>query len=192
MATETLKRVDPARKVVRSGKSAPKPQKASTPTQKSPESTPIACSVKPPLAQEVADSKSRASRDADSNKSPPAQEVTRLPKTESPIWLDPALLKLEVSGPTPSAPMKRAVWKRDQGTCVYVDPMTGRKCCSRHRIQFDHVIPYAFGGPTRINNLQLLCQQHNLLKAHRDFGPEKLKKRSGSAGSLLEPDLFFN
>ncbi len=59
------------------------------------------------------------------------------------------------------AATKRTVWQRDLGQCTFRDPNTGRKCCSRQNLQFDHIFPYALGGKTVPQNLRLLCPAHN-------------------------------
>jgi 5-methylcytosine-specific restriction endonuclease McrA len=62
------------------------------------------------------------------------------------------------------ASMKRAVWTRDHGQCTH-------PCCfSRHKLQFDHILPLAKGGTTSVSNLRLVCQTHNLLAARGAFG----------------------
>src|SRR5207245_568161 len=45
----------------------------------------------------------------------------------------------------PSAEVKRAVFLRDRGRCVFVGT-DGRKCGERGFMEFHHVIPYAAGG----------------------------------------------
>ena len=59
------------------------------------------------------------------------------------------------------AAAKRLVWERDQGCCSYVDRGSGRRCGSRHRLQIDHVLPYARGGSAEPDNLRLLCAAHH-------------------------------
>ncbi|MBK9294958.1 MAG: HNH endonuclease [Oligoflexia bacterium] len=79
------------------------------------------------------------------------------------------------------AEVKRQVWQRDQGRCQYVSDgnfnagkpenskdqsdiasNSAQKCNSTHFIQIDHVTPFSHGGSsTDINNLRLLCGQHN-------------------------------
>jgi 5-methylcytosine-specific restriction endonuclease McrA len=49
-----------------------------------------------------------------------------------------------------------AVWRRDRGRC--------RECGSGFDLQYDHVIPVALGGASRIENLQLLCGDCNRAK----------------------------
>ena len=67
------------------------------------------------------------------------------------------------------AHVKRAVWARDGGRCQW--PLaSGGVCGSTHRVQFDHIIPRARGGPSTIENVRLACVQHNDLAARQAFG----------------------
>jgi hypothetical protein len=66
--------------------------------------------------------------------------------------------------------VKREVWTRDQGRCVYVSPETGRVCGSTHRLQIDHRKPYSHGGTSTPENLRILCHTHNQSEARRILG----------------------
>ena len=59
------------------------------------------------------------------------------------------------------AAVRRAVWRRDGGTCCYRDPLTGVTCGSTHLLQIDHIVPVAQGGSDDIANLRLRCAVHN-------------------------------
>jgi hypothetical protein len=59
----------------------------------------------------------------------------------------------------PSA-IKLAVWKRDGGKCV--------ECGETTELHFDHILPYSKGGTSfSVDNIQLLCMRHNLMKSAR-------------------------
>lgn len=58
--------------------------------------------------------------------------------------------------------VKREVWRKSQGQCCYHHQ--GRRCSSRFQLEIDHVIPLAKGGTNAIENLRLLCRQHNAWK----------------------------
>ena len=60
--------------------------------------------------------------------------------------------------------VKRAVWRRDQGCCSYVDRHSGRRCGSRYRLEIDHIVPFALGGATELLNLRLHCRAHHRLR----------------------------
>lgn len=63
----------------------------------------------------------------------------------------------------------RAVWKRDEGRCAFVG-VSGRRCDSRHQLEFDHVEPHALGGPSTVENIRLLCRAHNQHRQRQFFG----------------------
>lgn len=59
------------------------------------------------------------------------------------------------------AHVRRAVWLRDGGRCVFV-ASGGRRCGQRAFLEFHHLEPYAVGGETNVANLSLRCQAHNV------------------------------
>ena len=59
------------------------------------------------------------------------------------------------------AEIRRRVWNRDGGKCVYKSP-DGKVCGSAFMLQMDHIQPLAMGGKTELDNLRLLCASHNL------------------------------
>jgi 5-methylcytosine-specific restriction endonuclease McrA len=61
------------------------------------------------------------------------------------------------------------VWRRDDGRCAFVG--THGRCTERGTLEFHHVQPYAAGGVTSIDNLQLRCRAHNQYEAEQFFGP---------------------
>ena len=66
------------------------------------------------------------------------------------------------------AAVRRAVWARDGGRCRFEGP-AGR-CSETGLLEFHHVIPYARGGPTTVENLELRCAAHNRYEAEQCFG----------------------
>ena len=67
------------------------------------------------------------------------------------------------------AHLRRAVSGRDSDRCAFVGP-EGR-CTETAGLQYHHRIPFADGGPTTIENLELRCPAHNAYEAERWFGP---------------------
>ncbi|MFL5813307.1 MAG: HNH endonuclease [Bdellovibrionia bacterium] len=66
-------------------------------------------------------------------------------------------------------PVRRAVWMRDKSQCTYLSP-SGQRCGSKFALQIDHKKPVAWGGKSELHNLQLLCREHNRLKAITQIG----------------------
>lgn len=67
------------------------------------------------------------------------------------------------------AVVKRQVRQRDDGQCAFIG--TDGRCSERGFLEFHHVIPFADGGPTTVDNLQLRCRSHNTYEARQYFGP---------------------
>jgi hypothetical protein len=67
------------------------------------------------------------------------------------------------------AAVKRAVWARDGGRCAFVSA-DGRRCAAEDFLEFHHVVPYASGGPSTVDNIELRCRAHNGYEAERHFG----------------------
>jgi hypothetical protein len=74
-----------------------------------------------------------------------------------------------------SAAVKREVWQRDGSRCTFRGEQ-GR-CTETGFLEFHHVVPYARGGATTSENLELRCRTHNAYQAAQDFA----LLRSGSA-----------
>jgi HNH endonuclease len=87
------------------------------------------------------------------------------------------------------AAVKREVWKRDGGQCAFVG--TEGRCQERGFLEYHHVVPYAEGGATTVDNLELRCRAHNAHENEPYFGPLLLREepfdgtlwtRSGPSG----------
>jgi hypothetical protein len=69
------------------------------------------------------------------------------------------------------AHVQREVWERDGGQCAFV-AASGRRCDARSLIEFHHHgRPWAVGGPSTTDNIQLRCRAHNRYEAEVYFGP---------------------
>ena len=65
--------------------------------------------------------------------------------------------------------IKNAVWERDQGHCAFV-ARNGRQCSERRWIEFHHVVPFAWGGESTVENIELRCRTHNAYEGELLFG----------------------
>src|SRR5262245_43049974 len=74
------------------------------------------------------------------------------------------------------ARVRRAVWARDGGRCK-CEGAAGR-CGETGRLEYHHVVPYADGGATTADNLELRCAAHNRYEAEQWFGMF-VRERSG-------------
>lgn len=64
--------------------------------------------------------------------------------------------------------IRRAVMERDGGQCAFLG--TEGRCAETGFLEFHHVIPFARGGPTTIENIQLRCRAHNKYESDVAFG----------------------
>ncbi|HET9554630.1 MAG TPA: HNH endonuclease signature motif containing protein [Anaeromyxobacteraceae bacterium] len=86
------------------------------------------------------------------------------------------------------AEVRRQVWKRDGGCCAWIGP-DGHRCGSRWRLEVDHIVAAALGGPATAENLRLTCARHNRLHAEQAFGREFMDqfRREPQTGESAPP-----
>jgi 5-methylcytosine-specific restriction endonuclease McrA len=65
------------------------------------------------------------------------------------------------------ARIRRQVLLRDQNGCTFKDPKTGRVCGAKRGLQFDHIMPFGWGGEHSVDNLALRCGAHNRFRAQQ-------------------------
>lgn len=70
--------------------------------------------------------------------------------------------------------LDRELWIRAGSQCEFIAPVTGRRCSCKFGLQREHVIPLALGGTNDLENMQLLCRTHNLLRARKVFGSARV------------------
>ncbi len=75
------------------------------------------------------------------------------------------------SSPNVPAAVRRVVWARDGGQCVFADRSSGRRCEARRFVEFHHVVPRGVGGPPTVDNIQLRCRAHNGHEVDVFYGP---------------------
>ncbi len=154
LVEQELKRIDPEQKKLRhrhSTRQSPPPQ-AST-LQEPPLRNPSSPSLSSPNS---------ALQKPSPQPSASALAVSRVSGQESSRYI--------------SKSVRLQVWMRDQGRCTFIDTISKRKCESNHRLQYEHIRPFAMGGDSSAINLRLLCQAHNNLMAIHQFGEEKMKR----------------
>ena len=72
------------------------------------------------------------------------------------------------------AAIRDKVYIRDKGQCTYESP-DGTRCCSKHDLEVDHVIPFSVCQSHEPENLRLLCRKHNMLMAEQAFGADYIQ-----------------
>ncbi len=88
-----------------------------------------------------------------------------------------------------AAEVKRAVWLRDGGRCAFVGN-NGCRCTEQGFLEYHHVRPYAAGGASTADNVQLRRRAHNGYEAERYFGrrtPSGVRKARAPAVPATEP-----
>jgi hypothetical protein len=84
------------------------------------------------------------------------------------------------TGPREAIPaaVRRAVWERDQGRCTWPIDGGGR-CGSTHRLELDHIQPWARDGQPTVANLRVVCHAHNARAARQVFGARCVERYAG-------------
>ena len=69
---------------------------------------------------------------------------------------------------------------KKNGAAITLDAISGpRRCDALHHLEFDHLIPRAFGGQNTLANLRLLCRAHNNLAAKDLMGKVFIESHYG-------------
>ena len=79
------------------------------------------------------------------------------------------------------ARVRRQVWQRDDGRCAFVG--TKGRCRETGCLEYHHVTPFAAGGASTVDNIELRCRAHNAFEAERCFGQGPLFGRTRSGPS---------
>jgi 5-methylcytosine-specific restriction endonuclease McrA len=69
------------------------------------------------------------------------------------------------------AALRREVFYRAEGQCQHIvlTPEGPQRYTSRHALEVHHVHPFALGGESTSENLELRCRTHNQAQARWDF-----------------------
>jgi hypothetical protein len=73
------------------------------------------------------------------------------------------------------AEVRRVVYRRDGGQCRFIDG-DGRRCSERHRLEYHHQHAYGLGGGSDVDNICLMCDEHNRYLAELDYGKEVMER----------------
>jgi len=110
-----------------------------------------------------------------------ARYAKRRGLTKNPRKQGPDIIAAASAARIPAA-ILRQVWIRDGGRCQWPLELGG-VCGSTYRVQCDHFVPCALGGPSTLENLRLLCAFHNALAARRVFGDDYMDQFTRESGS---------
>jgi hypothetical protein len=81
------------------------------------------------------------------------------------------------------AAVRREVWARDGGRCAFVG--TNGRCNETGFLEFHHVVPYAAGGETLAENLELRCRAHNAYEAEQYFSAPLFVREKSSRSDWI-------
>jgi hypothetical protein len=90
------------------------------------------------------------------------KKLAKVKRPRQPARVDPASPRYV------PAWMKRAVFDRDGGRCKFVG--AAARCPETAALEIHHLNPYARGGRTKLENLELRCKAHNQYEAELAFG----------------------
>jgi len=76
--------------------------------------------------------------------------------------------------------VRHDVYVRDDGCCTFKSA-SGRRCQARTGLEFDHVIPFARGGESTVDNLRLRCREHNQHGAEQTYGAGFMEQKRNEA-----------
>lgn len=107
---------------------------------------------------------------------PKRPQLRRLPQGR-PEWAK-RVISEETEGQRISHDTRLFVWARDGGRC--------RNCGSTTNLQFDHIIPRAWGGSGTAQNVELLCRDCNLQKHARLFAPRRVSANGAACERPVE------
>jgi hypothetical protein len=80
------------------------------------------------------------------------------------------------------AHVRRAVSERDGDRCAFIG--SEGRCPETAGLEYHHRVPFADGGPTTVDNLELRCRAHNAYEAEKWFGPLFVREVPSMWGAL--------
>lgn len=76
--------------------------------------------------------------------------------------------------------VRRAVFARDGARCTF-RAADGHRCTATRLLELHHIVPFAKGGETTVENLCVRCRAHNRYDAESDFGKGFIEARIHAA-----------
>jgi len=73
------------------------------------------------------------------------------------------------------AEIRRLIFESARNQCEFTTH-DNKRCDAKHFLEIDHKLPKALGGTNALDNLQLLCKQHNFYKAEEQLGKEFMRR----------------
>jgi 5-methylcytosine-specific restriction endonuclease McrA len=70
--------------------------------------------------------------------------------------------------------VRRQVFLRDEGRCTFVSK-DGRRCEETLGLQLDHITMFCRGGAANVENLRIVCKNHNIFLAKEALGREYMR-----------------
>ena len=71
---------------------------------------------------------------------------------------------------TPSQALTHELVLEKGFQCLYIDPITGKRCTSHWAMQKDHIQSWSRGGQTTLKNMRFLCINHHRRVSFLEFG----------------------
>ncbi len=106
----------------------------------------------------------RAEKRAQSVSKKPTSKLTKRPTA-----------KTRSSRPAIPVGLRYQVFRRDGGQCTFVGE-DGKRCDETRMLEIDHVDLWSRGGEHTLDNLRLLCRQHNQYLAAQVLGKDYLER----------------
>ena len=94
------------------------------------------------------------------------EEVKEIPKAK----------KVESKSRYIPAQVKRELLKSADFRCEFTSPVTGFRCEQRVLLQYEHCLPYSWGGKNEISNLKIFCRSHNQRSSINSLGQSKMNQ----------------
>jgi 5-methylcytosine-specific restriction endonuclease McrA len=85
------------------------------------------------------------------------------------------------------AAVAREVYLRDGGCCTFC-AANGQHCSATRLLELDHIIPWAEGGASTVENLRLRCRAHNQYGARKYFGTASVDAAIRARRARLKTD----